>query len=136
MRLVTRSSVSLVEQRREQSRRRRAAAGSLGDSFPQVQRLRIRLTFQDSAGPAPTGQIHDVYPPAPAIFEFPCPHGGCDGGFDLTNAARSVMAASRTSAEGSQPCGGSRLSQGPARQPCSLRLSYRMAVQFEAPSGP
>ncbi len=135
MRLVTRSSVSLAEQRREQSRRRRVAAGTLGESFPQVQHLRIRLAFQDSAGPAPTGQIHDVYPSAPALFEFPCPHGGCDGGFDLTDAARSLMRASKPYAEGSQQCGGSRASQGPVRQPCTLRLSYRIAVQFEPAAG-
>lgn len=134
MRLANRPAVSLVEQRREQLRRRRAAAGTLGESFPRVRQLRIELTFVDPAGPTPTRQLHEVYPPAPALFEVPCPHGGCDGRFDLTDAALKSMAESSAFAAGSRQCSGTRASRGLTRQPCSLRLSYRIVVHFEPES--
>jgi len=134
MRLVARPGQNSADQRREQSRRRRVAAGTLGDSFPDVQQLRIELSFHDPAGPAPTGQVHDVYPPASAVFEAACPHGGCDGVFDLTEVIASLLAQSGPIAQGVQPCFGSHAGLGPDRESCTLSLRYRITAHYAARS--
>lgn len=133
MRLVARSGQSLLEQRREQSRRKRAAAGTLSNEFPTVELVRIELSFPVTTGPAPAGQAHVMYPPAPAYFEFACPYGDCDGGFDLNKVASSLMASSAPHAEGTVQCSGSRI--GMSRLPCSLHAHYRIAAEYEARTG-
>lgn len=133
MRLVARSGQSLLEQRREVSRRKRAAAGTLDEQFPAVARVRIELSFPDTAGPAPARQLHDIYPPAPAYFDFSCPYGDCDGGFDLNKAASSVMKAATIHAEGTIECSGNRV--GMTRLPCTLRAHYRIAAEYETKDG-
>lgn len=133
MRLVARSGQSLLEQRREQSRRNRAAAGTLGEQFPDVERVRIELSFPVESGPAPVRQLHVIYPPAPAYFDFACPYGDCDGGFDLTRIAASLMKQSSAFGEGTLQCSGSRI--GMTRAPCTLHAHYRIATEFGAKAG-
>lgn len=133
MRLVARSGQSLLEQRREQSRRKRLAAGTLDEKYPDVARVRIELSFPDTAGPAPVRQLHDMYPAAPAYFDFACPYGDCDGGFDLNKPAASLMKNSTVRAEGTIECSGNRV--GMTRQPCSLRAHYRIAAEYQPKSG-
>lgn len=128
MRLVARSGQSLLEQRREQSRRKRVAAGTLDDQFPAVARIRVELSFPETAGPAPSRQLHDMYPPAPAYFDFACPYGDCDGGFDLNQVAASLMKSSTPHADGTIGCSGNRI--GMARLPCGLRAHYRIAAEY------
>ena len=129
MRLAARSGQSLLEQRREQSRRKRAAAGTLDDQFPAVARLRVELSFPETVGPAPARQLHDMYPPAPAYFDFACPYGDCDGGFDLNKVAASLMKNSTPHADGTIDCSGNRV--GMTRLPCSLRAHYRIAAEYQ-----
>lgn len=133
MRLVARSGQSLIEQRREQSRRKRAAAGTLSSEFPTVERVRIELSFPVTSGPAPAAQAHVMYPPAPAYFEFACPYGDCDGGFDLNEIASSIMTSSTLHAQGTVQCSGSRI--GMSRLPCSLNAHYRVAAEYETRTG-
>lgn len=133
MRLVARSGQSFVEQRREQSRRKRAAAETLGSTFPAVEKLRIGLSFLVATGQAPAVQSHSLYPPAPAYFEFACPYGNCDGGFDLNDAALQLVTHSTPRAEGTLQCSGSRT--GTSRQPCGLFVHYRITAQYETKAG-
>lgn len=133
MRLVARSGQSLLEQRREQSRRKRAAAATLGSEFPAVERVRVELSFPVAAGPAPVRQLHVMYPPAPAYFDFACPYGDCDGGFDLTGVAAALMADSALHVEGTLQCSGTRI--GAARLPCSLHAHYRIIAEYQPKAG-
>ena len=129
MRLAARSGQSLLEQRREQSRRRRAAAGTLDDQFPAVARIRVELSFPETVGPAPARQLHDMYPPAPAYFDFACPYGDCDGGFDLNQVAASLMKNATPHVDGTIDCSGNR--GGMTRLPCNLRAHYRIAAEYQ-----
>lgn len=133
MRLVARTGQSLLEQRRELSRRKRAAAGTLGSEFPTVERVRIELSFPVSSGPQPVRQLHDMYPPAPAYFEFVCPYGDCDGSFDLTRIAASLLKDSVAHAEGTLQCSGCRI--GAARLPCKLRVHYQIVAEYRPEAG-
>ena len=133
MRLVSRPSRSVLEQRREQSRRKRVAAGTIGNAFPAVEQLQMELSFLPTEGLAPVRQLHAMYPPAPAYFEFACPYGDCDGSFDLTPIASDMMSESASHAVGTIECPGSRAGPGLTRQPCGLRLRYRIAAQYEKP---
>ena len=151
MRLAARSGQSLLEQRREQPRRRRAvaaeppeatvveeapkprrrraAAGTLDDQFPAVARIRVELSFPETVGPAPARQLHDMYPPAPAYFDFACPYGDCDGGFDLNKVAASLMKNATPHVDGTIDCSGNRV--GMTRLPCNLRAHYRIAAEYQ-----
>ena len=86
MRIVSRTTRSIADRQREQSLRRRAAAGSLVQSYPGLESIRIQLQFIPTTGIAPAAQTHALYPSAPAYFEFPCPYGDCDGRYDLGNS--------------------------------------------------
>ena len=96
------------EQQRELSRRQRASARSLGSAFPQVENVRIELTFEAPAGRDPARQSHMLYPAAPAYFRFDCPLGDCDGGFDLNAAALSLLEHASELGDGTLQCRGSR----------------------------
>jgi len=116
--------------RREAIRSRRARARSLGDVFPAVSQVGVRLRFASQAGSAPSGQSHLVYPSAPATFEYPCPHGDCGGGFDLTALASGLMRESGAELKGVLPCDGTRPEAGLARRPCGLEAHFRLDVSY------
>ncbi|MGB5133115.1 MAG: hypothetical protein WBO00_10890 [Steroidobacteraceae bacterium] len=132
MRFVSRTTRSLLEQSREQLLRRRAAAGTLGKEFPQVEEIRVELCFTASANSVPAAQRHALYPPAPAYFEFACPFGDCDGSFDLNGIASPLLKKADPEADGSILCSGSRTRAGMPRQPCSLRANYHITAQYQA----
>jgi hypothetical protein len=95
----SRAPGSVFELRRQRWLRDRTAARTLRSAFPGVERIRVDLTFRDTAAVAPGAQSHAVHPAARAFFEFLCPHADCDGTFDLTAAVNSVMTASPGSDE-------------------------------------
>jgi hypothetical protein len=130
VRIVSRTTRSMQERRREETQRRRAAAGTLQNAFPHVDQVRIELTFHATAGPVPAAQVHVLHPAAPASFEFACPHGDCDGNFDLEGATAALLKASQNQAAGSQNCRGTRAQGGMVRRPCSLRLDYRISALY------
>ena len=132
MRIVSRSTRSLLEQSREQSLRKRAAAGTLGKAFPDVAQIRVQLRFGASASSVPAAQLHALYPPAPAYFEFACPLGDCDGGFDLNGIASPLLKNSDSQADGTIQCSGTRTGSGAARQPCGLKADYVIVAQYQA----
>ncbi len=132
MRIVSRTTRSLLEQKRERSLRNRLAAGTLANAYPDVQRVRIQLRFVPKAGAVPAGQVHALYPSAPAYFEFACPYGDCDGGFDLNEVALPLLRKSDSQVEGSHLCSGSRTGGAMTRQPCKLRADYWIAAQYQS----
>ena len=134
MRFVSRTTRSLLEQSREQLLRRRAAAGTLGNAFPDVEQIRVDLHFAASASAVPAAQRHALYPPAPAYFEFACPFGDCDGSFDLNGVASPLLKKAHPQVNGTIQCSGSRTRSGMPRQPCSLRADYRITAQYQASS--
>lgn len=128
MRIVSRTTRSVADRRHEQSLRRRAAAGSLVQSYPALESLRIQLHFVPASGVAPAAQVHALYPSAPAYFEFPCPYGDCDGRYDLGAAAVPLLRGSGHHAEGTLHCAGTRAAGGETRRPCRLRADFWMAA--------
>jgi hypothetical protein len=136
MRFVSRTTRSLLEQSREQLLRRRVAAGTLGNAYPDVEQVRVELRFATSASAVPASQRHALYPSAPAYFEFPCPFGDCDGSFDLNGVASPLLKNSDSQADGTIGCSGSRICSGMTRQPCSLRADYWITAQYQASSDP
>lgn len=136
MRFVSRTTRSLLEQSREQSQRRRVAAGTLGAAFPRVEQVRVELRFATAVDPAPAAQRHALYPSAPAYFEFTCPYGDCDGSFDLNGVAAPMLKSANSQASGTIYCSGSRTSIGMTRQPCSLRADYWIIAQYQASPRP
>ena len=135
MRFVSRTTRSLLEQSREQSQRRRAAAGSIGKAYPRVEQIRVELRFGASANSAPAAQRHALYPSAPAYFEFACPLGDCDGSFDLNDVASPLLMKSGPQSHGTIQCSGTRAGGGMTRQPCGLRADYWITVQYRASLG-
>ncbi len=132
MRIVSRTTRSLLEQKREKSLRRRVAAGTLAKAFPRVEQIRLQLRFLPAAGSVPAAQIHALYPSAPAYFEFACPYGDCDGSFDLNGVVLPLLADNGARAEGTLLCPGTRTAAGMTRQPCRLRADYWVSAQHQA----
>jgi len=132
MRFVSRTTRSLLEQQRERSSQKRAAAGTLARSFPRVEEIQVQLQFLAANGVVPAAQMHALYPSAPAYFEFSCPYGDCDGSFDLNAVALPMLRKSESQAEGSLQCQGTRTAGGMARRPCTLRADFWINARYEA----
>jgi hypothetical protein len=139
MKLATRKSVSISEQRRNRLQSDRARAQALRDSFPHVGTVRIELRFDDRSENAPSPQLHTLYPSARAFFRFACPCAECDGDFDLApavtallnEAGRSRRPADRT-ARGQLQCQGIRSRDRASSRPCPIELSYQLTAGPEA----
>jgi hypothetical protein len=99
-------------------------------AFPQVEQLRIELSFEDRGSTSPTSQLHTLYPPARAFFIYPCPHSDCDGEFELEGAVRATVCDGTLSAQGSLSCGGVRPSDKGSKRPCELRLAYTITARY------
>ncbi len=130
---VTESASQLHRQR---WLRGRAAARTLRGAFPDVERVRVDLKFEDAAAPPPGAQSHAMHPPARAFFEFLCPHADCDGGFDLGSAAMSVLSRASTRAAGTLDCKGTRPSVGMTKRPCGVRVQYTILAQYRPAERP
>jgi len=130
MRIVSRTTRSLLEQKREKSLQKRAKAGALSKAFPNVEQIRVQLRFVTAKNQAPAAQVHALYPSAYAYFEFACPYGDCDGSFDLNGVALPLLASSAPQAEGTLHCSGSRTAGGMTRQPCKLRADYWISAKY------
>jgi hypothetical protein len=98
-------------------------------AFPQLEQLRVELSFHGSAPYAPAPQAHLLYPAARAFFEYPCPHSDCDGLFDLRGAVDSALAnASTQRAQGVLQCPGSRGRDPGSKRSCLLQLCYQISA--------
>src|SRR5579862_8007944 len=86
--------------RADQLRRARAAARVMRTAFPEVEQLRIELSFEDQSSVSPTAQAHVLYPPAPAFFTYLCPYSDCDGQFELEDAVHKAIGARAHAAHG------------------------------------
>jgi hypothetical protein len=118
------------QDRAEQLRRARAAARPVRTAFPQVEQLRIELSFEDPSSISPAAQVHVLYPPAPAFFTYRCPHSDCDGEFDLEGAVRKAMSESPHATQGRLLCVGARIGQRGSKRPCELRLIYIVTALY------
>jgi hypothetical protein len=136
MKAARRASESPSQLHRERWLRDRAAARTLRGAFPDVERIRVELKFEDAAAAPPGAQSHAMHPPARAFFEFLCPHADCDGGFDLGSAATSVLTRASTRAAGTLGCKGTRPSHGMTKQPCGVRVQYTILAQYRRADPP
>lgn len=127
---LTRSSAAARQERMDRLRRDRAAAVALRVAFPAIQHLRLELKFESSSAKAPTLQSHILHPPAQAFFEFPCPYADCDGHFDLTSAVNAALADPAHHAAGMLECAGMRPRDCASKQPCQLRLIYKVTATY------
>ena len=132
MPVAQRTSESPYQLQRQRWLRDRAAARTLRGAFPAVERVRVDLRFEDAAARPPGAQSHAMHPPARAFFEFLCPHADCDGGFDLSGVATSVLTRASTHAEGTLDCKGTRPSAGMTKQPCGVRVRYTILAQYHS----
>lgn len=128
----TRTPGSVYELHRQRWLRDRAAARTLRSAFPGVERIRVDLTFRDTAALSPGAQSHAVYPGARAFFEFLCPHADCDGSFDLTAAVHSVMTEASAQAHGTLHCKGARPGPGMTKGPCGVSVQYTIVAKYSA----
>ncbi len=92
----------------------------------------MHLQFQQPTAQRPTAQSFELYPPARAFFEYPCPYGDCDGIFDLGAAIREALGRASTRVEGTLECCGVRPGDGGLKLPCGLRVNYTLAAQYKA----
>ena len=111
-------------------RRARAAAHVLRVAFPQLEQLRIELSFIDTSSNSPAAQVHTLYPPARAYFNYPCPHSDCDGEFELAEIIRMAVSDGTHRADGSLLCTGARPGENGTKRACELRLAYAIAAHL------
>jgi hypothetical protein len=116
------------ESRAERMRRGRASAQALRAVYPQVQHLRLKLSFEGASSHTPSAQSHVLYPSARAFFAFPCPNAGCDGEFDLAAVVQRTVDDRKHDSHGTIVCTGSRVVDLNARQTCGLQLNYAVTA--------
>jgi hypothetical protein len=131
MRPAREKKSSPVQQREELLRQGRAAAPPLRDAWPTAAFVKVTLRFVTSTLPGPAEQSVALYPAARAYFVYPCPHGDCNGVFDLGAAAERALKREKSHVEDTLECAGLRSRDGLTRQPCGVRVSYRITAQHE-----
>jgi hypothetical protein len=87
------------------------------------------LRFIPETAPLAAPQGFRLYPTAQAFFAYPCPHGDCDGIYELESDARRVLSREEISVSGIIECPGVRSRNGLQRQPCGLHMSYTITYQ-------
>lgn len=138
MKLASRKTASVSEQRRNNLQLERARAVAVRDMYPALAQLQISLVFGDGGLRTPSPQSHTFFPPARAFFRFTCPCAECDGDFDLrepvnelvTSPSRSRRGAARQ-AKGRLSCEGVRLRDRVGSRPCPMKLEYELAATTE-----
>ncbi len=131
MRIVSRSTHAIREQEREKALRKREAAGTLASAFPRSELVHVHLQFFSKSGPAPAARTHALYPSAQAYFEFSCPHGDCDGSIDLNPVVLPMLRGSRTQADGTLNCPGTRSGGSGPRPACNQRVDYWIIARYQ-----
>ncbi len=115
--------------RRDQLVKERTRAGSLRQAFPQIEQLRIELSFSDARGRAHSPQVHTLYPAARAFFRFACTCTDCDGDYDLDSAVTALLKSTSKgtrSARGTLVCDGRRRDLPRDGPTCSIRIDYQL----------
>jgi hypothetical protein len=128
VKLSSQKAPGTPEGRADRLRRNRASALALRMAYPSVQQLRLELSFESPSTHVPAAQSHLLYPPARAFFEFPCPHTGCDGEFDLTAVVQHAVADKTHASQGTLVCSGLRAFDHRSKQPCGLHLNYSVTA--------
>lgn len=132
MRIVSRTARSIREQQREESMRKRQAAGTLATAFPRAESVRIHLRFLSDDRPALSPTTHALYGSAQAYFEFACPHGDCDSSIDLNDAAHALLRSGDAETGGTLHCAGTRTGSGAVRPRCNQRVDYWIVARYRA----
>jgi hypothetical protein len=117
------------QDRTDDLKRARAAAQLLRIAFPQLEQLRIELSFIDPSSISPASQVHTLYPPARAFFTYRCPHSDCDGEFELTDIIRMAVSCGTHEAHGSLLCAGARPGEKSSKRTCELRVAYTVTAR-------
>jgi len=131
MPIVSPTARSVREQQREESMRKRQAAGTLATAFPRAEFVRFHLQFVSSDGLAQPPRTHDLYAAAQAYFVFACPHGDCDAGIDLNDVARALLRNGETKSAGTLHCSGTRTAHGGTRRACNQRVDYWILARYQ-----
>ena len=122
---------SAVRTRMERLRERRNAAQTLRVASPTATLIGVQLKFHSVTKPLHAPQSFVLYPPARALFEFPCPYGDCDGIYDFGPEAKKTFSRDKSGVTGSVECGGQRFRGGLQRQTCGLRVDYEIKAEHE-----
>ncbi len=130
MRLAKANPEVAGRDRADRLRRDRSAAQVLRIAFPTVRQIHLELKFEGPGRLTPASQTHGMHPPARAFFEFPCPYADCGGCFDLTDAVNAAMNDQASHSEGMLECAGTRPHTYASKQPCGLRLVYKVDATF------
>jgi hypothetical protein len=104
----------------------------LRSAFPEVERLRIELSFVDASSISPASQVHTLYPAARAFFTYRCPHSDCNGEFELADIIRTAVSDGMHEAHGALLCTGVRPGERGSKRACQLRLVYAISADLAA----
>lgn len=135
MKLASRKTLNIGEQRRNSLQLERQKAVALRESYPSVGHLQVLLVFADGGPHTPSPQSHTFYPAARAFFRFACPCAECDGDFDLSASVAALLAdpplsrrrAART-VRGRLSCEGVRLRDRVGSRSCAMTLEYQIVA--------
>jgi hypothetical protein len=102
----------------------------LRSAFPELERLRIELSFVDASSTSPASQVHTLYPAARAFFTYRCPHSDCGGEFELADIIRTAVSDRMHEAHGALLCTGVRPAERGSKRACELRLVYAISAEM------
>lgn len=116
-------------QREREAEARERSRGRLGDAFPQVERLTVRLELHSPQGaPLAEPETRTWKAPDRTDFAVPCPGRCGEGSFNLEGKITSMIETHVPSAEASGVC------QQPlyagATEVCGVQLKCKIEVQY------
>ena len=109
---------------------RKNAAPTLGEEFPRVVQVTIRVERIGSNGLRSGVEEYVFHPAAKAYFSIGCLGGYKHNGFDLNEDVRNLMASGAFEAPVKVRCSGSTAKPGGVSAPCSCMLEGRLTVTY------
>jgi hypothetical protein len=136
MRLSRHKKRNSAWDRRGELLKQRAAADTLRAVRPDAEFVSVELEFPTRFPVSHARQAHSLYPPAKALFVFPCPYGDCNGVYDLQSVALALLERRGKRSSGSLKCSGCRSREGASALACDLEVNYCLVARYEAAARP
>jgi len=126
--------LGVTERHKELRYAREHQAQPIEKVFPEVDHIRIDITFQDYDEDChPSPQQISFIPQSKAFFEIDCPFYECVmGGFDFSNNVNRCVEKKRTTIEGESTCQGWQDLERLNKNGCFLKAKYTISVDYKA----
>lgn len=108
---------------RTERKQQKIDAGLVSAHYPDVAGIVIQMSYNQRGISRPLPRVINFFPSSSALFRIECLNRDCfDGGFDLTNVIRAMIAHHKEAASGDLSCEGTASGHS--------NINYQVSIQY------